>query len=202
MSIGWGTILYGFAAGACAGIAFILLLIGAGRRRFDPLMVSFGAFALVAAGSALVTVRLHSASSVDDYNELFTLFGFANLITIVALFVLVAVWTAAVPRWAMFTWAFATALIGAQLVIVDDGLLTGEIDRLRTVTLVGEDFVVHVSTSTEWRPILDVYLIGSLALVGIALYRGYRADHRANATDPERAAIALALTPTRGGAPD
>lgn len=181
MSIGWGTILYGFAAGACAGIGFIFLLIGARRRHFDPLMVSFGGFAVVAAGSTLVTVRLHRASSVDDYNELFTLFEFANLFMIVALFILVAVWTAAIPRWLTFTWTIATTLIGI-LLVSGDGLLAGEIGQLRTVTLAGEEFVVHVSASSTWRPMLDAYLVGCLALFVVALFRGYRAGHRANAT--------------------
>ena len=182
MSFGLGTILYGFAAGACAGSGFMLMLTGVRRHGFDWLMVSFGAFALASAGSTLTTVRLHKASSVADYNEVFTWFGFANLITLIALFILVAVWTASVPRWAIFTWAFATALIGSLLIASGDGLLTGEIYQLRTVTLAGEDFVVHVSRASAWRPVLDVYLVSSLILIVLALVRGYRSGHRANAT--------------------
>lgn len=182
MSMGLGTVFYGFAAGACAGIGFMLLLTGVRRHGFDWLMVSFGAFALASAGSTLATVRLHQATSVADYNEAFTWFGYANLITLVALFILVAVWTTSVPRWAMFTWAFATVLIGALLNASGDGLLTGEIYQLRTVTLAGQGFVVHVSRASAWRPVLDVYLISSLILIVLALFRGYRAGHRANAT--------------------
>lgn len=180
MSIGWGTILYGFAAGTSAGIALILLLIGA-RRRFDMLMASFGVFALVSAAGTLVTVRLHRSTTVDDYVAVFRLFGVVSLLMAAAMFVLVVVWTAAVPRWAIIAWALATVLVGVLQVGLPNGLLTGEIEQLRTVTLVGEEFVVHVSGSSAWRPVLDVYLIGSLALIGAALFRGFRTGHRANA---------------------
>ncbi len=181
MTIGWGTISYGFVSGASAAIAIVFLLIGGRRRHVDPLMVSFGLFALSSSAAAAATIRLHRSPTVVDYTNAFKVFGLAGYLSLIAIVIVIAVWTGAVPRWAMTIWAVATVAIGMLQVWLPNGLLAGDIDELRGVELFGEQFVVHVAAGSAWRPALDVYLLATLGLVIVALARGYRRGHRTNA---------------------
>lgn len=178
---GWGTFFYGLVAGVCLAIALIFILIGARRRRIDPLMLSFAAFAVVSAISAISITELHRASSIADYADAFGRFGFIAFLGAISLVGLVAVWTAAIPRPALVVWGVASAVIGVLQVSLTDGLLTGPITELRTVTFLGEAFVVHVSSDNPWRPLLDAYLIATLGLIVFALVRGYRSGRRETA---------------------
>ncbi len=127
----------------------------------------------------MATSRLHRSSTVESYTEAFDLFGVANYLNAVSIVVLVLVWTRAVPRSAVVVWVAASVVVGVLQLAVPTGLLTGEIDELRTVQLLGEEFVVHVASRSAWRPLLDVWLVASLGLMVYALARGLRRGHRA-----------------------
>jgi signal transduction histidine kinase len=70
------------------------------------------------------------------------------------------------------------------------GLIVGEVTSLRTVSLFGEEFVVHEGTESPWRPLLDVYIVAFTVFILVALVRGWR-RHRA---DTRVLAFALAVT--------
>jgi len=174
MTVGWGTLAYGIVAGAMLGLGLVFLLNGARTRRPDPLMASLGAFSSGLGVVALVIVRLHASTSVSDYATWVQIFGLVSLVTIVALFTLVAVWTASISRVVMVVFGVATAVIAILQLTLENGLLVGEIEQLRPVSLFGEEFVVHEGSQSPWRPVLDVYLLAVFAVVVVAIVRGYR----------------------------
>ncbi len=174
MMVGWGTIAYGVTAGVFFGVALVFFLFGARRRGIDPLMWSFGSFALVSAISTVVTVRLHQSSTVDEYSTWFKVFGFVNLAGVVAIVMLVAAWTRQWSRRGALAFGLATVVIGVLSAVLPNGLLAGDIEGLRAVTLFGEPFVVHEATTSPWRPVLDVYLVTLFVFVVIAIVRGFR----------------------------
>ncbi len=172
--VGWGTIAYGVTAGVFFGVAVVFFLFGARRRGADQLMWPFGVYALASAISTIVTVRLHQSSTVEDYSTWFKVFGFANLAAIIATVMMVAAWTGQRSRWAGLAFGLATAVIGVLLAVLPNGLLAGDINGLREVTLFGERFVVHESTVSPWRWVLDVYLVTLFVFVVVAVVRGFR----------------------------
>ncbi len=174
MLVGWGTIAYGVTAGLFFGVALVFFLFGARRRGIDPLMWSFGSFALVSAISTVVTVRLHHSSTVNEYSTWFKVFGFVNLAGVVAIVMLVAAWTRQGSRRGALAFGLATVVIGVLSAVLPNGLLAGDIEGLRAVTLFGEPFVVHEATTSPWRPVLDVYLVTLFVFVVIAIVRGFR----------------------------
>ncbi|MFW2332418.1 hypothetical protein, partial [Ilumatobacter sp.] len=180
MTVGWGTLAYGLAAGAQLGLALVFLLNGARARRFDALMTSLAFYAFSMGLVAIVTARLHVSSSLSDYADWIRILGLGSLVSIVALVALIAVWTASIPRMVLVVFAVATAVIAVLQLTLPNGLLVGEIDRLREVALLGDRFAVHEGSSSSWRPVLDVYLLFTFAVVVVAIVRGYRSGHRTN----------------------
>ena len=178
MTVGWGTFAYGLTSGIGAALAFVFVLIGARSRRSDPLMTSFGVFAFATALSAIVTFRLHTSSSLDAYAQTFKLFGLASLVGLIATVVLVAAWTNELPRRSLIAFGVATAFIAVLQLVLPNGLLAGEIRGLRRVELFGERFVVHDGSTSLWRPALDVYVLSTVAMLLVALFRGYRRGDR------------------------
>ncbi len=181
MTIGWGSVAYGFVCGASASIAVVFLLIGGRTRRVDPLMVSFGLFALASSVSAAATIHLHRSATMSAYEDAVKVYGIVLFVTLISIVVVIAVWTGTISRWAMTIWAVATVPIGILQLWLPNGLLAGDIDELRSVQLFGEQFVVNVATSSPWRPVLDVYLFATLGMLIVALARGYRLGHRRSA---------------------
>lgn len=178
MTVGWGTLAYGLAAGAQLGLALVFLLNGARARRFDALMTSFAFYAFSMGLVAIVTARLHLSSSLSDYADWIRILGLGGLVSIVALVALIAVWTASIPRMVLVVFAVATAAIALLQLTLPNGLLVGEIDGLREVALLGDRFAVHEGSSSTWRPVLDMYLLFTFAVVVAAIVRGYRTGHR------------------------
>ena len=178
LTVGWGTIAYGIAAGVSAALAIIFLLIGFRGRRSDPLMASFGVVGLVTAVSTIVTLRLHTSSTLEQYVETFKLFGVVSLVGLIVVVALVAAWTDEIPRAALIAFGVATVFVGSLQLSLPNGLLAGEIQGLRDVELVGERFVVHEGSTSSWRPVLDLYLLCVVAVLLIALFRGYRRGRR------------------------
>jgi signal transduction histidine kinase len=174
MMVGWGTIAYGTTAGVFFGVAVVFFLFSVRRRGVDPLMWSFGSFALVSAISTVVTVRLHQSSTVDEYSTWFKVFGFVNLAGLIAIVMLVIAWTRQWSRPVALAFGLATVVIGVLSAALPNGLLAGDIEGLRAVTLFGEPFVVHEATTSPWRPVLDVYLVTLFVFVVIAIVRGFR----------------------------
>jgi signal transduction histidine kinase len=181
MTIGWGTMSYAFAAGACAVVAMVFFLIGGRLRRVDSVMLSFGLFSLTSAVYAVVTVRLHLSQTIEEYSRALEAFGLASLVMLISMMVLVAAWTKAVPRTVMIVWLLLTVVIGAFQVALPNGLLAGEITGLRVVSLFGEQFVVHQAPRSAWRPVLDLYLVVTSLIVIVALVRGYLSTARTRA---------------------
>lgn len=179
MTVSWGLFAYGVNAGVFAAFALVYLLLGLRRRSFDAPLVAFGVFSLANALSTAIVARLHMSSTVSEYQSWFTIFSLASLGGLVAIVVLVAVWTNGVPKPAMVVFAVASTVIGVLVVVLPDGLLVGEIVGLREVELFGDQFVVHDSTTSRWRFVLDVYLVGSLGLITVALVHGLRRERRA-----------------------
>lgn len=178
VTVGWGTFAYGLSAGVAASLAVVFVLNGARSRRFDLLMASFGVFGLASALSTIITTRLHRSSNLDLYIETFKLFGLTSLVSLITLVILVAAWTEEIRRWALVAFGIATAFIGALQLSLPNGLLAGEIEGLRNVSLLGEQFVVHDGSTSPWRPILDLYVLSVMAMLVVALIRGYRHGDR------------------------
>jgi signal transduction histidine kinase len=174
MMVGWGTIAYGITAGVFFGVALVFFLFGARRRGIDPLMWSFGSYALASAISTVVTIRLHLSSTVDEYSTWFKVFGLANLASVVGTVILVAIWTRQTSRPAALAFGLATAAIGVLSAVLPNGLLAGDIEGLREVTLFGERFVVHEGTTSPWRPVVDAYLLILFVFMVVAIVRGFR----------------------------
>lgn len=182
MTIGLGTLAYGAATGALAIAAVFFGAISARRRVTDPVFTAFAVMAGVSALSTLVTVVMQKSSSVERYEEQFKLFGIVGLFAMAAIVLLIAAWTGGVSRNAGIAFGIATIIIGVLQLALPSGLLAGEVTALREVTLFGESFVVHVASDNPWRPALDVYLLGTLALIVTALVRQFRRGPRDEAT--------------------
>jgi signal transduction histidine kinase len=174
----FGTLAYGISAGTTAAIALIFILLAVQSRRVDRLFVPFGIFGLVATSTTVMTLALHSATSVEAYADLFKLFGLGNLLGVIAVVVLVDAWTGGVRRRERQIFLLSTGIIAVLQVVLPSGLLVGEIVALRDVSMLGETFVVHEGTQSAWRPAVDIYLIGVAALIVTALVRRFREGYR------------------------
>jgi len=177
----YGTLAYGVSIGVLAMTAVLFVAIGLRPPRGPglPFMISFAFLTGLGALSAWNIVDMHTSSSVGEYLIAFDAFGVIGLLSVVAVVLVVATWTDNVPRWALLTFGVATVVVGVLQLVVSDGLLADEIVALRPVELFGETFVVHVASTSSWRPVLDLYLLGSLLLVIVALVVHFRRGQRA-----------------------
>jgi len=182
MTTAYGTLAYGLAGGVVAMAAVYFGAIGtrgpAGPGR--PFMFSFMLSSVIVALSAWNLVVMQTSSSVEEYSSQFQLFGLLGLAGITAIVALVATWTQAIPRWALIAFGLATIVVLAVQLVLPNGLLIDEITGLRDVDLFGERFVVQEGPRSPWRPLLDIYLLGTVVLIVAALIvrhrRGARAD--------------------------
>jgi signal transduction histidine kinase len=176
--IGWiGTFAYGSTAGAYAAFAFVLMLL-ATRLRQDRVVLPMALFAVAASANVVVTLAMQKADTVDDYAALLKLFGLAGLAVLVTIVTVLDRWTGEVRRWERLAFFVGAGVVAVFQVALENGLLAGEVTGLRTVTLFGEDFVVHEGDTSPWRPVLDVFLVGTAAVIVAALYRRARSGSR------------------------
>jgi signal transduction histidine kinase len=176
-----GTLAYGITAGALAATAIVYLLIAIQRRRSERLFFAFGAFSFMMAVTTIVTVWLQKSGSVDEYTDLLKLFGVVSLLALLTMVGLVQAWTGAIARPVFIAYLVGSAVIAVLQLTLPAGLLAGEVSGLRTVNLFGETFVVHEAESSPWRPVLDLFLLATLVIIALALWRGLRRGPRAEA---------------------
>lgn len=181
MTLGVGTLAYGIAAGTLAATALVFVLIAVQRPRSKGLFLAFGSFGLAVAANTVATVWLEKSGSIDEYADRLKLFGLTGLLSIVAIVALVQTWTGAISRPVAIVFLGASIVIAILQLALPDGLLATEITGLREVHLFGEPFVVHEASTSPWRPALDLYLLFTLALVGVAVWRGVRRGPRSEA---------------------
>ncbi|MFV2039800.1 MAG: hypothetical protein ACC660_06115, partial [Acidimicrobiales bacterium] len=186
-----GTLAYGSVAGASAATALLFLIIGGHRdaKKFLALPIAF--LASASALTATTTIWMHTRDNVADYEAILRgPFAIASLVSVVALVALVAAWTDFSPRWALVGLAVGTLLVGILVIVLPESLLTGEITGLRDVSFLGQSLTVHEAQGSPWRPVLDLWLIATLAYIATALVHGFR---RGNRTDAGMLALGLAV---------
>lgn len=171
MTTAYGTLAYGvvLGLGTMTALAFVSLGLRRSSEPGRPFMFAFAFLSGVGAVSTWIIVELHTSETVDEYRLWFMVFGLLSLLLVVALVLVVATWTRAIPRLAQIAFGAATVVIGALQIVLPDGLLVDEIVALRPVGLFGESFVVHVADRSAWRTVLDVYLVLTLVLIVVAL---------------------------------
>jgi signal transduction histidine kinase len=173
-----GTLAYGIAAGTSFGIAVVFLIIAQHRRWRDPVLLAFGAAGLANGVNAIATVRLQSSTDVDEYADLLQVYGMINLLVVITFVTLVATLSRSTPRPLRRVFFASAAVIAILQAVLPDGLLAADITALRAVTLFGERFVVHEGGSSPWRPVLDLFLVLTLVLVMVTLWRSFRSVER------------------------
>jgi signal transduction histidine kinase len=102
-------------------------------------------------------------------------FALSNVALLIALLWLVAEWTQLGTRRLGAFVSAATLLVLVVHLALPAGLLANGVTELRSVSLFGEEFVVHQASRSPWRPLLDVYL---LAMTGLAAWAIARAVTR------------------------
>lgn len=170
-----GTLSYAMVAGVCLTAGLSFLAIGGRTGAADRITRSYGIACLVFGLSTMATLALHSADDPQSYAFLMRwVFGPTALAVIVVLFVLVAQWTDALSGRTIAIFGAMSAIVLALQLALPVGLLVADVTDLRTVSLFGEEFSVHVADRQPWRAVLDVYLVGGIVTIAVALYRGLR----------------------------
>jgi hypothetical protein len=170
-----GTLAYGLTSGICVTAAVVFIVLGWRRPRRDRVTISFGVACLAGAAMTMATLWLHSSQNVGTYRMVLkSAFALSNVALLIALLWLVAEWTQLGTRRLGAFVSAATLLVLVVHLALPAGLLANGVTELRSVSLFGEEFVVHQASRSPWRPLLDVYLLAMTGLAAWAIARAVR----------------------------